>query len=240
MARLNDRLSAPPPAAGDPDVVRHHRHQLRGGAVRARRPGGADDRGTARPWRHVRPVSAPPHRMSARPGAYRGAQRARPACRRRHQEDVRLRQAAADTLSSTWSAATCASTSAAASSATRPVLHLIAAEDAGLDLARSVVDAAGLSRSPSRSASPRRCATAAASTSRAAPSCWSATRCRASCSPSCSSCCSPAAAIVHWFPLRGLHQRRVRGLELSGPLRATTSGTWCCRPSPSWPAASPA
>ena len=33
----NDRLPAPPAAAGDPDAVRHHRHQLRGDPVRARR-----------------------------------------------------------------------------------------------------------------------------------------------------------------------------------------------------------
>ena len=45
-ARADGRLPGPPPAAGDPDAVRHHRHQLRGRAVRARRPGGADDRRT--------------------------------------------------------------------------------------------------------------------------------------------------------------------------------------------------
>ena len=119
--------------------------------------------------------------------------RARPAHRRRHQEDVRLRQAAADALRRHGRRL----------SALRLRPQLLPrpdraatdpAEDAGLDLARSVVDAAGVSASRSRSASPRRCATAAGSIWRAAPSCWSAMPSRASCSPSCWSCCSPAAA----------------------------------------------
>ena len=57
--RLDDRLPPPPPAAGDPDPVRHHRHQLRGDPVRARRPGGADDRRAARQGRPGVPAAAP-------------------------------------------------------------------------------------------------------------------------------------------------------------------------------------
>ena len=68
------------------------------------------------------------------------------------------------------------------------------AEDAGLDLARSVVHAADLHRlhpARHRQGGARR---QPLRSSRPAPSCWSATPCRASCSPSCWSCCSPAAA----------------------------------------------
>ena len=37
---------------------------------------------------------------------------------------------------------------------------------------------------------------------------------------------------MQWFPLRGLHQRRLVELELPGAASPTISGTWCCRPSP--------
>ena len=72
----HDRLSAPPAAAGDPDPVRHHRDQLRRHPVRPRRPGGADDRRTARqgrpvdpPRRRRRPTSAAPAAPIAAPAA---------------------------------------------------------------------------------------------------------------------------------------------------------------------------
>ena len=100
-SRLMARLPAPPPAAGDPDAVRHHRHQLRGRAVRARRPGRADDRRTARQGRHViGRVSAPARVGDAAPAParYRGARGLDPHIVADIQQDVRLRQAAADTL----------------------------------------------------------------------------------------------------------------------------------------------
>ena len=68
-------------------------------------------------------------------------------------------------------------------------------------------------------------------TSRASSS--SLTPSRASCSPSCWSCCSPAAATVEWFPLRGLVSDDWAQLSLADTDRSTISGTWCCR-SPPW------
>ena len=84
------------------------------------------------------------------------------------------------------------------------VLHLIAAEDAGVHLARPVVHAAGLPRSRSRSASPRRCATAAASTSPAAPSCWLATPFPSFLFAILLVVLFAGGSFLQWFPLRGL------------------------------------
>ena len=90
-------LSVPPPAAGDPHPVRHHRHQLRGHPVRAGRPGGPDDRRAARPRRHV--LAADRRQLGdGRSGDLSRGARPRSAHDRRSQQDVRLRQAAADAL----------------------------------------------------------------------------------------------------------------------------------------------
>ena len=42
-------------------------------------------------------------------------------------------------------------------------------------------------------------------------------------------------SFVHWFPLRGLTSEGSADWSLAGAHRATTSGTWCCRRSPSSP-----
>ena len=107
--RLPDgRLYPPPPAADDPDAVRHHGDHLRRHPVRARRPGRADHR----PADRTRAAMRPPLRRRRRRGAaagpdvgagdasskYRGAQGLDPGIHRQAREAVRLRQAAARAL----------------------------------------------------------------------------------------------------------------------------------------------
>ena len=236
-ARLNDRLPPPPPAAGDPDAVRHHRHQLRGDPVRTRRTGRTDDRRTARQGRSLVParrrhIGVRRHRHLSRRA------RPRPAHRRRHQEDVRLRQAAADTLRRHGRRL----------SALRLRPQLLprpdraathSAEDAGIDLARSVVHAAGVlrlhpsrhrqggaQRQPLRSGEQRR---------RAGRLCHPELPVR-----------HPAGRAVRRRQLLSLvpaarpYQRGRRQLEPARRASPTTRGTRCCRRLPWWRAASPA
>ncbi len=47
-------------------------------------------------------------------------------------------------------------------------------------------------------------------------------------------------SFVQWFPLRGLTSDGLRLLELAGARAGLCSGTWCCRRSRWWSAASPA
>jgi microcin C transport system permease protein len=83
-------LSLPPPAADGADAVRHHPHQLRHRAVRARRAGRADAGGTARPGRQtlgrIAGDGGGETRRNAPPAAARAAlhlsRRARPGPRR--------------------------------------------------------------------------------------------------------------------------------------------------------------
>ena len=150
VPRLNDRLSPPPPAAGDPDAVRHHRHQLRGDPVRTRRPGRADDRRTAGQGRSL----LPSRRRGIGVRQRRQATAARAASTRTWSRTSR-RLFGFDKPPLTRFARHGRRLSALrlrpqllprpVRAATHP------AEDAGIDLARSVVHAAGVLRlDPSR------------------------------------------------------------------------------------------
>jgi microcin C transport system permease protein len=82
-------------------------------------------------------------------------------------------------------------------------------------------------------------AKAAGSTSRPARWCWPAMPSRASCSPSCWSCCSRAAASCRssrWVASRARAPANGPGTSR----RWTMPGTWCCPSPPWWWVASPA
>ena len=221
------RLHPPPPAADDPDAVRHHADQLRRSCRSA--PGGPVEQMIAQlaghggrrdgAHRRRRRRDAGSRRAAAQPAASGQQQLSRRAGPRpefiaRAREAVRLRQAAARALPRMMMRQLSALRLRRQLLPRPPGGRPGAREDAGLDLARPVDDAdhlPDLDSARHRQGGARRLALRRLDQRRRASS---ATPSRASCSPSCWSCCSPAAAICDWFPLRGL---RLRELAASSP-----------------------
>ena len=204
-------------------------------------PGGPVDQmlaRTARPWRPVLPPRQRRIGCRQQPGQLSRRQRPRPARRRRHQEDVRLRQAAADPLRG--HGRRLPALRLRPQLLPRPVRAAThRAEDAGVDLARAVVHAAGLHDlhpARHRQGGARRLALRRRHQRRRAG------RLRHPELP----VRHPAGGAVRRRQLLPLvpaarpDQRGLVGLELSRRASPTISGTWCCPPPRSSPAASPA